>query len=70
MLLARITDTIRKQTKSSWPQSKTKIPSFPGFSRAIIVLSRCYQNTSFGNLAAFWAIFSHIFTAHAQKWLF
>jgi len=26
--------------------------------------------SNFGNLAAFRAIFSHIFTAHAQKWLF
>jgi len=26
--------------------------------------------SNFGNLTAFRAIFSHIFTAHAQKWLF
>jgi len=26
--------------------------------------------SNFGNLAAFTATFSHIFTTHAQKWLF
>jgi len=26
--------------------------------------------SNFGNLTSFRAIFSHIFTAHAQKWLF
>jgi len=26
--------------------------------------------SNFGNLIAFRAIFSHVFTAHAQKWLF
>jgi len=26
--------------------------------------------SNFGNLTAFMAIFSHIFTAHVQKWLF
>jgi len=45
-------------------------PSFPGFSRAIIIPSRGYRNKIFGDLAPFRAIFSDIFTVHAQKWLF
>ena len=53
-----------------WPQNmREKNPSFPGFSKSIIILfhRRGYRNKNFGHVAAFKVIFSHIFTMHAQK---
>jgi len=44
--------------------------SFQGLSRATIILFQTLSQQFFGNLSAFRVIFSHIFTAHAQKRLF
>jgi len=67
------TGLIRSWSNNWFDQGGHKIweknPSFPGFSKSIIILfhRRGYLNKNFGHVAAFKVIFSHIFTTHAQK---
>jgi len=68
-----------------WPCAKDKITQFSAHAQNHVSIERCRKSfttivlgnhdfpliaSNFGNLTAFRAIFSHIFTAYAKKWLF
>jgi len=57
---------------TGWPQTRRK--KFPEFSRLFQTHNYTFPEViatkKFGDLAAFSAIFGHLFTAHAQKWPF